>query len=68
LGHGIVCTGCCWLLLLLLFVGGGMNLAWIGAIALYVLAHKLGPAGRWIGRGAGALLVVWGAATLLAAR
>ena len=63
--HGIYCVGCCWLLMLLLFVGGVMNLAWIGGLALFVLIEKLAPAGHWIGRGAGALLVVWGAATLL---
>jgi predicted metal-binding membrane protein len=42
-----------------------MNLAWIGGLALFVLIEKLAPAGHWIGRGAGALLVAWGAATLL---
>jgi predicted metal-binding membrane protein len=65
LGHGTVCVGCCWLLMLLLFVGGVMNLAWIAAIALFVLVEKFGPAGHWIGRIAGALLIAWGGATLL---
>jgi predicted metal-binding membrane protein len=67
LGHGAICVGCCWLLMLLLFVGGVMNLAWIAGIALFVLIEKLSPAGHWMGRGAGALLVAWGVATLLAA-
>jgi predicted metal-binding membrane protein len=67
LRHGAVCVGCCWLLMLLLFVGGVMNLTWIAGIALFVLAEKLLPAGHWIGKGAGVLLVVWGIATLLAA-
>lgn len=67
LRHGAVCVGCCWLLMLLLFVGGVMNFAWIAGIALFVLAEKLLPAGHWISRGVGVLLVVWGAATLLAA-
>ena len=67
LRHGAVCVGCCWLLMLLLFVGGVMNFAWIGGIALFVLVEKLFPAGHWIGRAAGVLLVVWGAATLFAA-
>jgi predicted metal-binding membrane protein len=64
--HGAYCVGCCWLLMLLLFVGGVMNFAWIGGIALFILIEKLAPAGHWIGRGAGALLVAWGIATLLA--
>ena len=67
LRHGAVCVGCCWVLMLLLFVGGVMNFAWIAGIALFVLVEKLGPAGHWIGRGAGALLMAWGCATLLAA-
>lgn len=63
--HGALCVGCCWLLMLLLFVGGVMNFAWIAGLALFVLVEKLVPAGHWIGRGAGVLLVAWGAATLL---
>ena len=66
LRHGIDCLGCCWMLMLLLFVGGVMNLAWIAGLALFVLVEKLAPAGHWIGRAAGVLLVVWGAATWLA--
>jgi predicted metal-binding membrane protein len=64
--HGLYCLGCCWVLMLLLFVGGVMNLAWIAGIALFVLVEKLAPAGHWIGRAAGALMMAWGAATLLA--
>lgn len=67
LRHGAVCVGCCWLLMLLLFVGGVMNFAWIAGIALFVLVEKLVPAGHWIGKGAGVLLVLWGTATLSAA-
>ena len=67
LRHGTVCVGCCWLLMLLLFVGGVMNLAWIAGIAIFVLVEKLSPAGYWIGRGAGVLMVIWGAATFFAA-
>ncbi|MES2070595.1 MAG: DUF2182 domain-containing protein [Pseudomonadota bacterium] len=63
--HGAYCVGCCWLLMLLLFVGGVMNFAWIGGLALFVLIEKLAPAGHWIGRGAGVLLVLWGSAALL---
>jgi predicted metal-binding membrane protein len=63
--HGAYCVGCCWLLMLLLFVGGVMNLAWIAGLAAFVLVEKLAPAGHWVSRAAGALLIVWGAATLL---
>lgn len=43
LTHGTYCLGCCWLLMGLLFVGGVMNLIWILAISLFVLAEKLLP-------------------------
>jgi predicted metal-binding membrane protein len=66
--HGIFCVGCCWLLMLLLFIGGIMNLAWIAGLALFALLEKLASAGHWISRGAGAGLMVWGGATLLSLR
>ena len=67
LRHGALCLGCCWVLMLLLFVGGVMNLGWIAGIALFVLVEKFSPAGHWIGRAAGAALVAWGIATISAA-
>jgi predicted metal-binding membrane protein len=62
--HGAFCFGCCWMLMVLLFVGGIMNLAWIGGIALLVLIEKTMPWGGRMGRATGAVLVVWGAITL----
>ncbi len=62
--HGVFCLGCCWMLMVLLFVGGIMNLAWIAGIALIVLIEKTLPWGGWMGRATGAVLVVWGALTL----
>jgi len=64
LKHGAYCLGCCWLLMMLLYVGGVMNLGWIAGLALFVLVEKLAPAGHWLGRAAGAGLIVWGGATL----
>lgn len=64
LHHGGYCLGCCWVLMLLLFVGGVMNMLWIAGLALYVLLEKVMPAGRWLGRLAGLLLVVWGGGVL----
>jgi predicted metal-binding membrane protein len=63
--HGTYCVGCCWMTMLLLFIGGIMNMAWIAGIAAFVLVEKLAPAGHWIGRVAGVALVVWGATTVL---
>jgi predicted metal-binding membrane protein len=58
--HGLFCLGCCWALMLLLFVGGVMSLAWIGAITLLVLFEKLLPAGVFAGRMAGGLIIAAG--------
>ena len=44
--HGLYCLGCCWALMLLLFVGGVMNLAWVALLGIVVLGQKLAPA-RW---------------------
>ncbi len=61
--HGAFCVGCCWMLMALLFVGGVMNAVWIAALAVLVLIEKAAPAGQWAGRGAGIVLIAWGAAT-----
>jgi predicted metal-binding membrane protein len=60
LRHGIFCLGCCWVLMLLLFVLGVMNLLWIAALAGFVLIEKVAPAGQWISRITGLLLLGWG--------
>ena len=65
LRHGAWCVGRCWMLMALLFVGGIMNLVWIAAIALLVLAEKLAPAGPAVSKATGAVLLAWGAATLI---
>jgi predicted metal-binding membrane protein len=67
LRHGLVCRGCCWVLMALLFVGGVMNLLWVAAISVFVLLEKVVPAGRMVSWGAGAVLIVWGLVTLAAA-
>lgn len=62
MGHGLFCVGCCWMLMLLLFVGGVMNLLWIAAIAAVVLVEKLLPGGPVAARIAGGALILTGAA------
>jgi len=57
LHHGLYCLGCCWALMGLLFVGGVMNLIWIAAITVFVLAEKVVTRGIAGGRLAGAALV-----------
>lgn len=60
LRHGADCVACCWLLMALLFVGGVMNLLWVGALALLVLVEKIAPGGRRIAGVAGVGFIAWG--------
>ena len=43
LAHGAWCVGCCGGLMLLLFVGGVMNLVWVAAITVAVAIEKFAP-------------------------
>lgn len=58
LQHGLYCIGCCWLLMMLLFVGGVMNLLWVAGITLAVTMEKLMSRGRGMQRAIGAGLVI----------
>jgi predicted metal-binding membrane protein len=60
LRYGMYCIGCCWLLMSLLFVTGVMNLLWMAIITVFVLLEKIVPAGYWVSRIAGLLLIAWG--------
>ena len=60
--HGTHCLGCCWALMVLLFVGGVMNLLWIAGLAIFVLSEKLLPFGARGGRLSGIALVLAGVA------
>ncbi|MCM3879317.1 MAG: DUF2182 domain-containing protein [Vicinamibacterales bacterium] len=57
LEHGAFCVGCCWALMLLLFVGGVMNLAVIAALTAFVAFEKLTPLGAQGARISGILLI-----------
>ena len=65
LAHGSYCLGCCWSLMLLLFVGGVMNLLCVAAITIFVLVEKVAPWGRTIGRAGALVLGMFGVALLL---
>jgi len=58
--HGGYCIGCCWALMLVLFVVGVMNLLWIAALMLVVLLEKVLPAGRAFSRLLGCAAVAAG--------
>ena len=62
LAHGAYCVGCCWALMLLLFVGGVMNLYVIAALTTLVAVEKIaqiGELGSRLTGGAMIALAVW---------
>jgi predicted metal-binding membrane protein len=66
LHHGAYCVGCCWALMLVLFVVGVMNLLWVLMIALYVLLEKWLFNGESVSRWAGLALMIWGVGLIAA--
>lgn len=65
LRHGLYCVGCCWALMLLLFVGGVMNLFVVIAIAIFVLLEKLLPVGVGFACASGGLMILAGLSWLV---
>ena len=57
LEHGVLCVGCCWALMLLLFVGGVMNLAIVATLTALVAFEKLTRFGAQSARLSGVLLI-----------
>ncbi len=57
---GVLCLGCCWALMALGFVGGTMNLMWMGAATLFMTLEKLPDIGRWLTRPVGLALILAG--------
>ncbi len=63
--HGLYCAGCCWLLFVILFPLGMLNVAALAAITALIFAEKalpLGPRARLAPAGA---LIAYGSAVLL---
>jgi predicted metal-binding membrane protein len=59
--HAVYCVGCCWLLFLILFPLGMMNVAVLALITALIFAEKSLPLWRHTARLAGAGLMVYGA-------
>jgi predicted metal-binding membrane protein len=58
--NGIYCLGCCWILMILLFVSGIMNILWIAIISIFILIEKVFPRSQYISYLAGGSLVIFG--------
>lgn len=65
ISHGKYCIGCCWALMLVLFVGGVMNLTVIAVLTTIVLAEKVLPRGDITARIGGLVLILWGLALII---
>ena len=60
LHHGWFCIGCCWVLMLIMFVGGAMNVMTMALLTVFIVAERVLPAGPWVARIPGLLLIGWG--------
>lgn len=61
LEHGWYCMGCCWLLFLILFPLGVMNIAAMILLTALIFAEKALPVGLRVAQGAAVALVLYGA-------
>lgn len=64
LGLGAFCVGCCWGFMALGFVGGVMNLAWMGLATLFMVIEKLPQVGHYVTKPTGFVLVAAGCAVI----
>jgi len=55
--HGLFCVGCCWALMLLMFVVGTGSVGWMMILGALMAVEKNLPWGRQIGRPLGVLLL-----------
>ena len=67
LHHAAYCLGCCWLLMLVLFVAGAMSLLWMAVFAVLILAEKIWTQGELFPRAIGGTGVAVGSVTLVLA-
>ncbi len=65
--HGAYCVVCCWGLMAIGFVGGVMDLIWMGGATVLMTLEKLPQIGRYLTRPVGIALVIWGCYVLLRA-
>jgi predicted metal-binding membrane protein len=59
--HGLFCVGCCWALMLLMFVVGTGSVGWMLALAAVMAAEKNLPGGKRLRTPLGVGLLAWAA-------
>lgn len=57
---GLICLGCCWALMALAFVGGVMNLAFMGLATILMILEKMPELGRYLTKPLGGILIFCG--------
>ena len=65
LEHGAYCLGCCWLLFVILFPFGIMNVAAMALVTVLIYAEKSLPIGRQISQIVGVGLIAYGVLVVL---
>ncbi|HLZ21417.1 MAG TPA: DUF2182 domain-containing protein [Ktedonobacterales bacterium] len=63
--HGLYCMGCCWLLFVILFPLGMMNIVALATVTALIFAEKVFPFGLLASRIAAVLLLAYGALVLI---
>jgi predicted metal-binding membrane protein len=63
--HGAFCVGCCWALMLSMFVVGTASVGWMLALSAAMAAEKNLPGGRRLSTPLGVALIAWAGALLL---
>jgi len=66
LRHGMFCVGCCWAIMLLMFVVGTGSVGWMLALGAVMAAEKNAPWGRRLSAPLGVGLLLWSGAILAA--
>jgi predicted metal-binding membrane protein len=63
--HGAYCVGCCWGLMLVMFVMGLMSLVWMGGLTIVIFLEKVTRDGPALSKVVGGILIVLGVGILL---
>jgi predicted metal-binding membrane protein len=63
--HGAYCIGCCWGLMLVMFVMGLMSLVWMGCLTVVIFLEKVTRYGPALSKVVGGVLILLGVGILL---
>jgi predicted metal-binding membrane protein len=63
--HGAYCVGCCWALMVVLFVMGLMSLVWMGGLTVVIFLEKVTRYGPRLSKVIGGMFILLGIAVLI---